>query len=73
MEAESFYAVRIGRLGAMLIHREIDEESRVTIEISNNGDTEQVSHKVWIGSVAFDSPAELLDIFTNVLMRNGWI
>lgn len=72
-ESHSFYAVRIGSLGGMIIHREIDEESRVTIEITNKDDTEQVEHKVWIGSIAFQSPEELLDIFTNVLLSKGWI
>jgi len=73
MEGESFYSMRVGSLGTVIVHREIDEESRVVVEISNNRDTEQTESKVWVGSVAFQSPADLLDIFTDVLLSKGWI
>ena len=73
MEGESFYSMRIGSLGTVIVHREIDEESRVVVEITNNRDTEQTESKVWVGSVAFQSPADLLDIFTDVLLSKGWI
>ena len=34
MEGESFYAIRIGSLGAVIVHREIDDEECVIVEVS---------------------------------------
>ena len=73
MEAESFYAVRIGSLGAIIVHREIDDEGRVLVEVSNNEGDKTESGKVWIGSVTLHQPVQLLDRFMDVLTERGWI
>jgi hypothetical protein len=73
MEGESFYSIRIGSLGAVIVHREIDEEDRVIVEVSNNEGDKEESGKVWIGSQTLQNPAELLDRFMNVLTERGWI
>jgi len=73
MEGESFYAIRIGSLGAVIVHREIDEEDRVMVEVSNNEGDKTEDGKVWIGSQTLQTPAELLDRFMNVLTERGWI
>lgn len=73
MEAESFYAIRIGSLGAVIVHREIDDEDRVIVEISNEKGDEIEEGRVWIGSQTLQTPAELLDRFMNVLTERGWI
>jgi hypothetical protein len=73
MEAESFYAIRIGSLGAVIVHREIDDEDRVIVEISNEKGDEIEEGRVWIGSQTLQNPAELLDRFMNVLTERGWI
>ena len=73
MEGESFYSIRIGSLGAVIVHREIDDEDRVIVEVSNNEGDKEESGKVWIGSQTLQTPAELLDRFMNVLTERGWI
>jgi hypothetical protein len=73
MEAESFYAIRIGSLGAVIVHREIDDEECVIVEVSNNEGDKSENGKVWIGSQTLENPAELLDRFMNVLTERGWI
>ena len=73
MEGESFYAIRIGSLGAVIVHREIDDEECVIVEVSNNEGDKEESGKVWIGSQTLQNPAELLDRFMNVLTERGWI
>ena len=73
MEAESFYSVRIGSLGAVIVHREIDADHCVIVEVSNNEGDKEESGKVWIGSQTLQTPAELLDRFMNVLTERGWI
>jgi hypothetical protein len=73
MEGESFYAIRIGSLGAVIVHREIDDEECVIVEVSNNEGDKSESGKVWIGSQTLENPAELLDRFMNVLTERGWI
>ena len=73
MEAESFYSVRIGSLGAVIVHREIDDEGRVLVEVSNNEGDKTESGKVWIGSVTLHQPVQLLDRFMDVLTERGWI
>ncbi len=35
MEGESFYSIRIGSLGAVIVHREIDADHCVIVEVSN--------------------------------------
>jgi hypothetical protein len=73
LEAESFYAVRIGSLGAVIVHREIDVDHCVVVEVSNNKGDEVQQGRVWIGSVTLQNPIELLDRFMNVLTEKGWI
>ena len=73
MEGESFYAIRIGSLGAVIVHREIDDEECVIVEVSNEKGDEIEEGKVWIGSQTLQTPAELLDRFMNVLTERGWI
>jgi hypothetical protein len=73
MEGESFYAIRIGSLGAVIVHREIDADHCVVVEVSNNEGDKEESGKVWIGSQTLQNPAELLDRFMNVLTERGWI
>ena len=73
MEGESFYAIRIGSLGAVIVHREIDDEECVIVEVSNNEGDKSENGKVWIGSQTLENPAELLDRFMNVLTERGWI
>jgi hypothetical protein len=73
MEGESFYSVRIGSLGAVIVHREIDEKDCVSVEVSNNEGDKSENGKVWIGSQTLENPAELLDRFMNVLTERGWI
>ena len=73
MEGESFYAIRIGSLGAVLVHREIGEDDTVFVEVSNNEGDKTESGKVWIGSQTLQSPEELLDRFMTVLTERGWI
>ena len=73
MEGESFYAIRIGSLGAVIVHREIDADQCVIVEVSNNEGDKEESGKVWIGSQTLQNPAELLDRFMNVLTERGWI
>ena len=73
MEGESFYAIRIGSLGAVIVHREIDSEDTVFVEVSNNEGDKTESGKVWIGSQTLQNPAELLDRFMTVLTERGWI
>ena len=73
MEGESFYSVRIGSLGAVIVHREIDEKDCVSVEVSNNeGDKSEIG-TVWIGSVTLQHPIQLLDRFMDVLTERGWI
>lgn len=72
-QTQSIYYLSIGSLGAITLHREIDSQHRVTIEIANKDGSHTVSNKVWIGSVVFNSPAELLDIFTGVILSNKWV
>lgn len=73
MEGESFYAIRIGKLGAVIVHREIDEEDCVIVEVSNYEGDKEESGSVWIGSQTLKHPAELLDRFMSVLTERGWI
>jgi len=73
MEGESFYSIRIGSLGAVIVHREIDADHCVIVEVSNNEGDKEESGKVWIGSQTLQNPAELLDRFMNVLTERGWI
>jgi hypothetical protein len=73
MEAESFYSIRIGSLGAVIVHREIDAKDCVLVEVSNNEGDSSECGKVWIGSQTLENPAELLDRFMNVLTERGWI
>ena len=73
MEGESFYAIRIGSLGAVIVHREIDADHCVVVEVSNEKGDEIEEGKVWIGSQTLQNPAELLDRFMNVLTERGWI
>ena len=73
MEGESFYSIRIGSLGAVIVHREIDDEECVIVEVSNNEGDKSENGKVWIGSQTLENPAELLDRFMNVLTERGWI
>lgn len=73
MEAESFYAVRIGRLGGVIVHREIDEESIVVVEISDESGNRVREIRVWIGSVVFSNPAQLLELFMDRITEWGWI
>jgi hypothetical protein len=73
MEGESFYSIRIGSLGAIIVHREIDEEGRVIVEVSNNEGDLSESGKVWIGSVTLQNPIQLLDRFMDVITERGWI
>lgn len=73
MEGESFYAIRIGSLGAVIVHREIDSEDCVTVEVGNYEGDKEESGKVWIGSQTLQNPAELLDRFMSVLTEKGWI
>jgi hypothetical protein len=73
MEGESFYSIRIGSLGAVIVHREIDEDHCVIVEVSNYEGDKEESGKVWIGSQTLQNPAELLDRFMNVLTERGWI
>jgi hypothetical protein len=73
MEGESFYAIRIGSLGAVIVHREIDAKDCVIVEVSNYEGDKSEDGKVWIGSVTLQNPAELLDRFMNVLTERGWI
>jgi len=73
MEGESFYSIRIGSLGAVIVHREIDADHCVIVEVSNYEGDKEESGKVWIGSQTLQNPAELLDRFMNVLTERGWI
>jgi hypothetical protein len=73
MEAESFYAVRIGRLGAVIVHREIDSEDTVIVEISDETGNRVRDVRVWIGSVVFSNPVGLLELFMDRLTEWGWI
>jgi hypothetical protein len=73
MEGESFYAIRIGSLGAVIVHREIDDEECVIVEVSNNEGDKSENGKVWIGSQTLENPMELLDRFMNVITERGWI
>jgi hypothetical protein len=73
MEAESFYSVRIGSLGAVIVHREIDADGCVIVEVSNYEGDKEESGKVWVGSVTLSNPVQLLDRFMNVLTERGWI
>ena len=73
MDGESFYAIRIGSLGAVIVHREIDADHCVVVEVSNEKGDEIEEGKVWIGSQTLQTPAELLDRFMNVLTERGWI
>jgi hypothetical protein len=73
MEGESFYSIRIGSLGAVIVHREIDAMDCVLVEVSNNEGDSSECGKVWIGSQTLETPAELLDRFMNVLTERGWI
>lgn len=73
MEGATFYSVRIGSLGAVIVHREIDDEECVIVEVSNNEGDKSENGKVWIGSQTLENPAELLDRFMNVLTERGWI
>lgn len=73
MEGESFYAIRIGSLGAVIVHREIDSEDCVNVEVGNYEGDKEESGKVWIGSQTLQSPEELLDRFMTVITEKGWI
>jgi len=73
MEGESFYAVRIGMLGAVIVHREIDEDRCVIVEIGNHEGDKSVRRKVWIGSIVLSEPAPLLDYFMDNIIKEGWI
>ena len=73
MEGESFYSVRIGSLGAVIVHREIDAKDCVSVEVSNNEGDKTEDGKVWIGSVTLQHPIQLLDRFMDVLTERGWI
>lgn len=74
MEGETLYALRIGILGGLIVHREIDEESNtVIVEISNDKGDETKDIKVWIGSVVFSEPAQLLDLFMEKIIEYDWI
>ena len=73
MEAESFYSVRIGSLGAVIVHREIDSDGCVIVEVSNYEGDKEESGKVWIGSVTLSHPVQLLDRFMDVITERGWI
>jgi hypothetical protein len=73
MEGESLYAIRIGSLGAVIVHREIDDDDCVVVEVSNYEGDKEESGKVWIGSQTLKNPAELLDRFMDVLTERGWI
>jgi hypothetical protein len=55
------------------VHREIDADHCVIVEVSNNEGDKEESGKVWIGSQTLQNPAELLDRFMNVLTERGWI
>jgi hypothetical protein len=73
MEGESFYAIRIGSLGAVIVHREIGEDHCGVVEVSNDKGDEIEEGRVWIGSVTLQNPIELLDRFMNVITEKGWI
>ena len=73
MEGESFYAIRIGSLGAVIVHREIDADHCVIVEVSNNEGDKTEEGRVWIGSVTLQHPIQLLDRFMDVLTERGWI
>jgi hypothetical protein len=73
IEAKSFYAIRIGSLGAVIVHREIGEDDCVVVEVSNNLGDKTKDIKVWIGSVVFSEPAQLLDLFMERIIEYGWI
>jgi hypothetical protein len=73
MEGESFYSIRIGSLGAVIVHREIDADHCVIVEVSNYEGDKSEDGKVWIGSVTLQHPIQLLDRFMDVLTERGWI
>ena len=73
MEGESFYSVRIGSLGAVIVHREIDEKDCVSVEVSNYEGDKSEDGRVWIGSVTLQNPIQLLDRFMDVITERGWI
>ena len=73
MEGESFYSIRIGSLGSVIVHREIDAKDCVSVEVSNNEGDKTEEGRVWIGSVTLQHPIQLLDRFMDVLTERGWI
>ena len=73
MEGATFYSVRIGSLGAVIVHREIDSDGCVIVEVSNYEGDKEESGKVWIGSVTLSHPVQLLDRFMDVITERGWI
>ncbi len=73
MEAESFYAIRIGRLGTIIVHREIDADHCVIVEISDETGNKVRDVRVWIGSVVFSNPVGLLELFMDRLTEWGWL
>ena len=73
MEGESFYSVRIGSLGSVIVHREIDAKDCVIVEVSNYEGDKSEDGRVWIGSVTLQNPIQLLDRFMDVITERGWI
>lgn len=73
MEGETFYAIRIGRLGGVVVHREIWEEDIVVVEISDAEGNRTKDIRVWIGSVVFSKPEQLLELFMDKITEWGWI
>lgn len=73
MEGESFYSIRIGSLGSVIVHREIDAKDCVIVEVSNYEGDQSEDGRVWIGSVTLQNPMELLNRFMDVITERGWI